>query len=218
MCEGTLGQTRQIVGPVLIWLMVAATIGALSTVPAWSADLSETMAVDPWITIGQVISPIVMIILAIFYVGMTIRTWVQKEFLPFIRLLFGAGTTLAITVISFVLQNSFGKPRPCHVTELGGNCPPDASFAYPSSFAVIAFALAVGLAFAIPWTSYLVFPLAILEGVASILAGHQYPHDVFVGAILGGFGAIGLLYMFIKVQTRMAEKMAATRERSTSIE
>lgn len=203
-----MGQTRQIVGPVLLWLLVAATIGALSTVPSWSAELSETMAVDPWIGIGQIISPVVMILLAIFYLVMLVRTWTTKEHLPFVRLLFGAGTTLAITVISFVLQNSFGKPRPCHMVELDGTCPALESFAYPSSFAVIAFALAIGLAFAVPWTAYLAIPLAILEGVASILAGHQYPHDVLVGAVLGGIGAIGLLYMFIKVQARMAANMA----------
>ena len=218
MCEGMLGQTRQIVGPVLIWLLVAATVGALTTVPSWSADLSAAMAVDPWITLGQTISPIVMIILALVYVIMLIRTWINHEHLSFIRLVFGAGTTLVIAVISFFLQNTYGKPRPCHLTELGGNCPADTSFAYPSSFAVIAFALAVGLAFAIPWTSYLAFPLAILEGVASILAGHQYPHDVLVGAILGGFGAIGLLYMFIKVQRKMAENMATARERNIPID
>lgn len=218
MCEDKLGQTRQIVGPVLIWLLVAATIGALTTTPSWSAELSTTMAVDPWIAIGQIISPVVMSILALLYVIMLIRTWVQHENLSFIRLVFGAGSALAITVISFVLQNTYGKPRPCHLRNLGGWCPANESFAYPSSFAVIAFALAVGLAFAVPWTSYLVFPLAILEGVASVLAAHQFPHDVLVGAVLGGLGAIGLLYMFIKIQTRMAENLAETRQRKAPLD
>lgn len=218
MCEGKLGQTRQIVGPVLIWLLVAATIGALTTVPSWSAELSAILTVDPWIAIGQVISPIVMILLGLLYLIMLIRTWVQHENLSFIRLMFGAGTALAITVISFVLQNTYGEPRPCHLTNLGGWCPAHESFAYPSSFAVIAFAVAVGLAFAVPWASYLVFPLAMLEGVASILAGHQFPHDVLVGAVLGGLGAIGLLYMFIKVQTSMAERLTTTRQRKAPID
>ena len=205
-----MGQTRQIVGPVLLWLLVAATIGALSTVPSWSAELSETMAVEPWIGVGQVISPIVMIILVIFYVIMLVRTRAAREHLSFVRLLFGAGTTLLIALLSFILQNSFDNPRPCHTVELHGTCPAVESFAYPSSFAVIAFALAVGLAYAVPWTSYLVFPLAVLEGVASILSGYQFPHDVLVGAVLGGIGAIGLLYMFSKVQARIAANMADT--------
>lgn len=213
-----MGQTRQIVGPVLLWLLVAATIGALSTVPSWSAELSETTAIEPWIAVGQIVSPVVMIALAIFYLVMLVRTRMAKEYLPFVRLLFGAGVALAITVISFVLQNSFGKPRPCHMAELGGTCPPLESFAYPSSFAVIAFALAIGLAFAVPWTAYLAIPLAVLEGVASILAGHQYPHDVLVGAVLGGIGAIGLLYMFIKVQARIAANMAEAAQRNPVIE
>jgi len=210
-CEGTLGQTRQIVGPVLIWLLVAATIGALTEVPVWSAELVATMAVDPWIGIGQIVSPVVMIMLVVMYVVMLIRTWTQHEHLPFVRLLFGAGATVVVAIVSFVLQNTFGKPRPCHLTELGGSCPAETSFSYPSSFGVIAFALAVGLTFAMPWLASLAFPLAILEGVASILAGHQYPHDVFAGAVLGGLGAVGLLYMFIKVQARVADSVAASR-------
>ena len=210
--------TRQIVGPVLIWLLVAAIIGGLIEVPQWSAELSQTLAVKPWIGIGQVVSPIAMIILAISYLGMLIRTWVLNENLPFIRLIFGGLTMLAITVISFVLQNTYGKPRPCHLEELGSTCPADASFAYPSSFAVIAFALAVGLAYSVPWTAYLVFPLAILESVASVLAGEQFPHDVVAGAALGGLGAIGLLYMFIKIQTKMADHLSARRGQLSAAE
>ncbi|WP_150119394.1 phosphatase PAP2 family protein [Enteractinococcus helveticum] len=203
--------TRQIVGPVLIWLLVAAIIGALTEVPPWSAELSQTMAVEPWIAVGQIVSPIIMIILLVTYLGMVIRAWVIQENLPFIRLIFGGLTTLVIMIISFVLQNTYGKPRPCHLEEFGSTCPADTSFAYPSSFTVIAFALAVGLAYAVPWTAYLVFPLAILESVASVLAGEQFPHDVVAGAALGGLGAIGLLYMFIKVQTKMAEQLTARR-------
>lgn len=197
--------------------MVAATVGALTEVPSWSADLLDVMAVDPWISIGQIVSPVVMIILALTYLGLLIRTWTAHENRSFIRLVFGSGAALVVTVVSFILQNTYGKPRPCHVLELGGSCPADASFSYPSSFAVIAFGLAVGLAFAVPWTSYLVFPLAILEGVSSILAAHQYPHDVLVGALLGGFGAIGLLYMFIKIQNRVADTLTQRREGKPSM-
>lgn len=206
-----MGQTRQIVGPVLLWLLVAAIIGALVEAPTWSTDISVIMTVDPWIKVGQIVSPIAMIALVAMYLLMLVRTWKTQEHLSFIRLLWGAGVTLAITVISFVLQNTYGTPRPCHTVELGGACPADASFAYPSSFAVIAFALAVGLAYAIPWTSYLVFPLAILEAVASIISGHQYPHDVVAGISLGALGAIGALYMCIKIQAKMAKNLGKKR-------
>lgn len=195
-----------------MWLLVAATIGALSEVPSWSAELSDAMTVDPWIGIGDIISPIVLGVLVLIYLVMLFRTWADKEFLPVTRLLFGAGAATVFAVLNFMLQNSFGKPRPCHVQELGGVCPGDASFGYPSGFAVIVFALAVGLALALPWTAYLAFPLAILEGVASIMAGHQYPHDVLAGAVLGGLGTLGLLYMLSKVQARMAENLAATQD------
>ena len=203
--------TRQIVGPVLIWLLVAAIIGALTEVPPWSAELSQTMAVEPWIAVGQIISPIIMIILLVTYLSLVIRAWVIQENLTFIRLICGGLTTLVIMVISFVLRNTYGKPRPCHLEDMGTTCPADTSFAYPSSFAVIAFALAVALAFALPWTASLVFPLATLESVASVLAAQQFPHDVVAGAALGGLGAIGLLYMFIKVQKKTAEQLTARR-------
>lgn len=206
-----MGQTRQIVGPVLIWLLVAATVGALTDVPPWSANFLEAMAVDPWLDVGQIVSPVVMILLAVTYLVMLLRTWSQKEYLSYIRLLYGAGTTAVVTVVTFILQNTYGKPRPCNVLELGGSCPPDTNFAYPSTYAVVAFALAVSLAYATPWVSYLAFPLAILEGLASIMAGHLYPHDVLVGAVLGALGGIGLLYMFIKVQNRAAAKLAARK-------
>lgn len=206
-----MGQTRQIVGPVLLWLLVAAIIGALLEVPTWSSDLSETMATDPWIAVGQIVSPIAMIGLVVLYLTMLVRAWTTKEHLSFIRLVYGAGTTLVIAVLSFILQNTYGRPRPCHMLELGGTCPADASFSYPSSFAVLAFALAVGLAYSVPWTAYLAFPLAILEGVGSVMSGHQYPHDVVAGISLGALGGIGLLYMFIKIQARMAERLAASR-------
>ena len=210
--------TRQIVGPVLIWLLVAATIGALTEVPPWSAELSQTMAIEPWIAVGQIVSPIIMLILLVTYLGMLIRAWVLKESLPFIRLIFGGLATLVIMVISFVLQNTYGKPRPCHLDEFGSTCPADTSFAYPSSFAVIAFALAVAIAFAVPWMSYLVFPLAILESVASVLAGEQFPHDVVAGAALGGLATIGLLYMFKKIQTKLAERLTVHRAQPTTAE
>lgn len=206
-----MGQTRQVVGPVLIWLLVAATIGALTDVPSWSANFAEALAVAPWLEVGQIGSPVVMILLALIYLGALLRTWTRQESLPFIRLLYGAGTTVVVTLVCFMLQTTYGKPRPCQVLELGGSCPPDTSFSYPSTYAVVAFALAVSIAYATPWLSYLAFPLALLEGLASIMAGEQYPHDVLVGAVLGALGGIGLLHMFSKVQASMAEKLTARK-------
>src|SRR5699024_9637 len=79
-----------------------------------------------------------------------------------------------------------------HTFDTGGSCPDISNFSYPSNHTVIAFGLAMGLAFAIPWLSYLVFPVAILEAISRVLAGHHYPHDVLVGAVVGAFTVIGL--------------------------
>ena len=207
-----MGKTRQIVGPVLIWLLVAAVIGALTVVPPWSTDLFETMAVEPWVGIGQFLSPVVMIALILVYLGMLLKTWIARDHKPFIRLVFGAVATTLAYGLNLLLKNDFGKVRPCHDFATGGACPAVDNFSYPSNHTVIAFGLAMGLAFAIPWLTYLAFPLAILEGVSRVMAGHHYPHDIVVGAVLGTLGVLGALLMFVKVQDSLAEKLTKSRE------
>lgn len=216
MCEDTLGKTRQIVGPVLIWLLVAAVIGALIEVPPWSAELYETMTIESLGDTGHIASTVVMLALVIVYLGTLVRTWVTKDNIPFVRLVFGGAATTLVYVINVFLKDGYGKVRPCNVYETVGNCPPLEDFSYPSNHTVIAFGLAMGLAFALPWMAYLAFPLAILEGVSRVLAGHHYPHDVLVGAALGTLGVLGALLMFVKVQSSMAAKLSASRGKTPS--
>lgn len=209
-----MGKTRQIVGPVLIWLMVAATIGALTDVPAWSAELFETVAVEPWVNIGPTLSTVTMLVLVGLYGVMLLRKLILKDHVPFVRLVVGgAATTLVYAINKLILKDTYGMIRPCHTFDTGGSCPDISNFSYPSNHTVIAFGLAMGLAFAITWLSYLVFPVAILEAISRVLAGHHYPHDVLVGAVVGAFTVIGLLYMFINVQTAVAEKLTAARDK-----
>src|SRR5690625_5596990 len=99
--------------------------------------------------------------------------------------------------------------RPCHTFDTGGSCPDISNFSYPSNHTVIAFGLAMGLAFAIPWLAYLTFPLAIIEAVARVLAGHHFPHDVIAGAVLGALGVRGALLMFVYVEAAAAEELTA---------
>lgn len=217
MCEDTLGQTRQIVGPVLLWLLVAAIIGALIDVPVWSAKLAETMAVEPWVDIGYVLSTIVMLALVIMYAATVLRTWFTRDHVPFTRLLFaGVATVIAYGINNLLLKDTYGKVRPCNMFETAGHCPGLENFSYPSNHTVIAFGLAMGLAFAIPWLGYLAFPLAMIEGVCRVLAGHHYPHDVLAGAVLGLLGVLGFVYMFVKVQASMADKLSATRDKAAT--
>lgn len=211
-----MGKTRQIVGPVLIWLLVAAVIGALIEVPPWSAELYETMSIESLGETGNIVSLVVMLALIIVYLGMLLRTWLTKDNIPFVRLVFGAFATTVVYGINLLLKNGYGKIRPCNVDEAVGTCPPLEDFSYPSNHTVIAFGLAMGLAFALPWMAYLAFPLAIIEGVARVLAGHHYPHDVLVGATLGTLGVLGILLMFVKVQSSMAEKLSASRSKVPS--
>ena len=216
MCEDTLGKTRQIVGPVLIWLLVAAVIGALIEVPLWSAELYATMTNEALRETGPIVSLVVTLALIIVYLGMILRTWLTKDNIPCIRLVFGAVATTVVYVINLFLKDGYGKVRPCNVYETVGNCPPLDNFSYPSNHTVIAFGLAMGLAFALPWMAYLAFPLAIIVGVSRVLAGHHYPHDVVVGAALGTLGVLGALLMFVKVQDRLAAKLTVSRSTTPS--
>jgi len=211
-----LGKTRQIVGPVLIWLLVAAVIGALIEVPPWSAELYETMTIESLGDTGYIASTVVMLALVIVYLGTLVRTWVTKDNIPFVRLVFGGVATTLVYVINVFLKDGYGNVRPCNVYETVSNCPPLEDFSYPSNHTVIAFGLAMGLAFALPWMAYLAFPLAILEGVSRVLAGHHYPHDVLVGAALGTLGVLGALLMFVKVQSSMAAKLSVSRSKTPS--
>src|SRR5690625_1059996 len=194
--------------------MVAATIGALTDVPTWSADLFQALAVEPWVNIGPTLSTVTMLVLVGLYGVMSLWTLIKKEHVAFVRLVFGgAATTLVYGINKLVLKDTYGMVRPCHTFDTGGSGPDISNFSYPSNHTVIAFGLAMGLAFAIPWLSYLVFPVALLEAISRVLAGHHYPHDVLVGAVVGAFTVIGLLYMFINVQTAVAEKLTAARDK-----
>src|SRR5699024_5116598 len=164
--------TRQIVGPVLIWLLVAAVVGALIDVAAWSIKVSQAVAVKRWLDIGYVVSQVAILAMFAVWVIMMLRTLLKKEHLAFVSIIFGGVATIVVYAINkLFLKETYGKVRPCNLIDTGGNCPDVGNFSYPSNHTVIAFGLAMGLAFAIPWLAYLTFPLAIIEAVARVLAG-----------------------------------------------
>src|SRR5699024_10627549 len=203
---------RPSLGPVLIWLLVAAVVGALIDVPTWSIKLPQAGAVEAWADNGYLVSQVVIRTLVAVYLIMILRTSLKKEHLALIRLLFGGvATTVVYAINKLFLKETYGKVRPCNLFETGGNCPDVGNFSYPSNHAVIAFGLAMGLAFAIPWLAYLTFPLAIIEAVARVLAGHHFPHDVIAGAVLGALAVLGLLLMFVHIEARLAEKLTTAR-------
>src|SRR5699024_3592701 len=169
MCEDTLGKTRQIVGPLLIWLLVAAVIRALIEVPPWSADLYETMTHKSLGDPGYISFLVVMLTPRIIYLGLALRTWMVQDHIPCVGLAIGAVATTVVYVVNLVLKDGYGKVRPCNVYETIDICPPIDNFSSPSNHTVIAFGLAMGLAFALPWMAYLAFPLAIIEGMSRVL-------------------------------------------------
>lgn len=212
-----MGQTRKLVGPVLLWLLVAAVVGALLEPPAWSATLFEAAVHETWVKIGTAVSTGALLALVAGYGIMFLRSWFTKNHLACIRLLYGGVAIVVVYVINLLLKNMFGQIRPCHTIRTPTSCPPLDNFSYPSNHTVIAFGIAAGLAFAIPWLSYIVFPVAVLEGISRVLAGHHYPHDVLAAAVLGSLGVLGALLMFKDSQRKLAEQITAISARRRTL-
>ena len=208
-----MSRTRQLVAPVLLWLLVAVVVGVLFETPAWSATLFEAAVDQTLVNIGTITSTIMLLSLVAGYGIAFLWSWRTEHHAACIRLLYGGVVIVVIYLLNRILKTLFGQIRPCHTIQSPTDCPPLDNFSYPSNHTVIAFGLAMGLAFAIPWLSFLVFPVAVVEGISRVLAGHHYPHDVLAAAVLGTAGALATLLIFEVPQGKHAEQLSAIRAR-----
>lgn len=206
-------RTRQLVVPVLLWLFVAAVVGVLFETPTWSAALFETAVDQTVVNIGTIASTVMLLSLVAGYGIVFLWSWRTEHNAACIRLLYGGVVIVVIYLLNRILKSMFGQIRPCHTIQTPANCPPLDNFSYPSNHTVIAFGLAMGLAFAIPGLSYVVFPVAVVEGISRVLAGHHYPHDVLAAAVLGTLGVLATLLIFEGLQQKRTEQLSAMRAR-----
>ena len=206
-----MGVLRHLLWAVVIWSVLAGVIIVLLDTPAWSAALFERTVNDEWVAIGVKLSTIIMLTLMGLYLTMLVRTWLTRSALPVVRLFLGGVIAVMIYNLNVVLKGNYQQSRPCHDVVIATECPPVDSFSYPSNHTVIAFGLAVGLAFALPRVAYLALPLAIIEGMARVIAGHHYPHDILAGASLGLLGVFGALVLTRRLQHGLAARVENAR-------
>ncbi len=97
------------------------------------------------------------------------------------------GALIALTV-ALLAAHAFGRVRPYNaapqIVELRIPAPTTAN-AFPSAHTSTAFALATGIAFAMPEYGIAAYLLAALVGFGRMAAGVHYPTDVLGGIVLG---------------------------------
>ncbi|MEK7071462.1 MAG: phosphatase PAP2 family protein, partial [Patescibacteria group bacterium] len=96
-------------------------------------------------------------------------------------------------VLSYILKTLFHMPRPFDILPQINSLFPETGFAFPSSHAAVFMALAVSIFFAHKKVGYVFIFLALLIGLARIVAGVHFPID-----ILGGFALGALIAYFLK--------------------
>lgn len=177
----------------VMWIVAGIVITLLHETPVWSMKTFLWVVTDELTPTGVMVSTIIMLVLMILYVGVMVRAWALKNRFLLGQLVAGGTFAVVIYMMNLLLKNRYERIRPCHHIEVATECPLIGNFSYPSNHTVIAFGLAAGLAFAVPRLAYLVYPLAVVEGISRVIAGHHYPHDVLAGATLGMFGVLGAL-------------------------
>ncbi|MDP3793334.1 MAG: phosphatase PAP2 family protein, partial [Candidatus Uhrbacteria bacterium] len=107
--------------------------------------------------------------------------------------------------IAKILSHGIGRLRPFLVGESVLFIPPPLSvFAFPSSHASVAFAIAGALAYGNPTLGIIGFIMAFFIAFGRVASGVHYPSDVFGGLIVGliSFGIVRLIHRAIRAKYR----------------
>ncbi|MEB3103783.1 phosphatase PAP2 family protein [Ferviditalea candida] len=90
-----------------------------------------------------------------------------------------------------VLKKSFSRKRP-YMTDgrIWVQPNPLQDYSFPSGHTTAIFSVAMTLVLELPWTFFIVIPIASMVGVSRIYLGLHYPTDVGIGAIIGTLFAI----------------------------
>jgi undecaprenyl-diphosphatase len=95
-----------------------------------------------------------------------------------------------------ILKKSFSRHRPylidrkVYVIE---NALKD--FSFPSGHSTAIFSAATTLSLTVPWSAFLLLPVACIVGISRIYLGLHYPTDVTIGGIIGVLFAAGTQFI-----------------------
>lgn len=86
----------------------------------------------------------------------------------------------------FIFKSLFRRNRPpAAIPGYRSVIEPSDQFSFPSGHTSAAFLVAGALAFAIPWTAWLMYPWAVGVGMSRVVLGVHFPTDTMAGAAMG---------------------------------
>jgi len=155
--------------------------------------------------------------LAFFAVLMIIGWWRSRR----------EGATAAMTaltvpvavVVTFAVNTGIKslvqENRPCHTLRVSTleACPAPGDWSFPSNHAAIAAATAVALFFVSRRLGIVAAVAAVVMAASRVWIGVHYPHDVVVGAVIGGLVAFVSMALLRRWLGGLAQRLSATRLR-----
>lgn len=86
----------------------------------------------------------------------------------------------------FVFKALFRRNRPpAAIPGYRSVIEPADQFSFPSGHTSAAFLVAGAMAFALPWTAWLMYPWALAVGISRVILGVHFPTDTLAGAAMG---------------------------------
>ncbi|WJJ12759.1 phosphatase PAP2 family protein [Prescottella equi] len=147
------------------------------------------------------IAEIGLLALVALFAVLAVQMWRTRS--PHLgELLMGGFGVVVAYVLSEVIKTFVSEDRPCRVELTLADCPAPGDWSFPSNHTVIAFGLATAIVLATErilssLQRGLVIALAALIGLARVLQGVHYPHDVLAGAVVGSAVTIAVVAMLL---------------------
>jgi membrane-associated phospholipid phosphatase len=155
-------------------------------------------------------------------VGGWLRLWVLARAAPARVVALVMAVPVAVGLawgVSEALKQLWRVDRPCRLlVSFPGwaQCPPAGDWSFPSNHAAIAGALTVGIVviawrLGSGWTGVLALSAGPVVVVSRVVAGAHFPHDVVVGAVLGGIVAAMTAIVFVLITPPLIERLRHSR-------
>ncbi|WP_305092469.1 phosphatase PAP2 family protein [Prescottella sp. R16] len=162
-----------------------------------------------------------LLVLVALYAVLAVYLWRNRPTQLGDLLVGGVGVVVAY-VLSEVVKAFVSEDRPCRTQVALPDCPAPGDWSFPSNHTVIA----VGIATVIVLASekvlsalqrWLVVALAALIGLARVLQGVHYPHDVLAGAVVGSTVTIAVVVLLVPWARGKAQALRS-REPAADVE